>query len=143
MKVCIAYESKYGNGKKMMDHLQDALKGKGHEVQVCSVREIKPQALPQADLYVFSSPTHVGGPTGKMKKFLKKMEISQKGAKYALSTTHMDPNSKTLEKMDALVQPKSMTKVTDGLQVKVAGMKGPLEEGWEQKVEAFASELSG
>ncbi len=143
MKIFIAYESKYGNGKKVVDHLQNALKGKGHEVQVGLVREVKPKSLPQADLYIFHSPTHVGSPVGKVKKFLKKMDIPQKDAKYALTITHMDPNAKTMAKMDALVQPKGMTKVTDGLQVMVKGMKGPLEEGWEQKVEGFASELSG
>ena len=143
MKVFIAYESKYGNGKKMVDHLENALKGKGHDVQVSLARETKPNAVPQADLYIFHSPTHAGSPVGKVKKLLKKMEIPQKDAKYALTITSMDPNPKTLAKMDALVQPKGMTKVTNGLHVRVKGMKGPLEEGWEQKVEAFASELTG
>lgn len=141
MKVFIAYESKYGNGKKVVDHLQNVLKGKGHEVQVGSVREVKPNSLPQADLYIFHSPTHIGSPVGKVKKLLKKMEIPQKDAKYALMATHMDPDATTVKKMDAFLQPKGMTKVSEGLQVMVKGMKGPLEEGWEKKVEAFASEL--
>ena len=143
MKVFIAYESKYGNGKKVVDQLQNALKGKGHEVQVGSVREVKPNSVPRADLYIFHSPTHMGSPVGKVKKFLKKMEIPQKDAKYALMATHMDPDAKTLAKMDVFVQSKGMTKSSEGLKVMVKGMKGPLEEGWEQKVEAFASELSG
>ena len=143
MKIFITYESKYGNGKKVVDQLQNALKGKGHEVQVGSVREVKPNSLPQADLYVFHSPTHMGSPVGKVKKFLKKMEIPRKDAKYALMATHMDPKAMTVNKMDKLLSPKGMTKISDGLQVMVKGMKGPLEEGWEQKVEAFASEISG
>jgi len=141
MKVCIAYESKYGNGKKVVDHLENTLKGKGHEVQVCLARETKPNAMPQADLYIFHSPTHAGSPVGKVKKLLKKMEIPHQDAKYALTITSIDPEPRTLAKMEALVQPKGMTKVTDGMHVRVTGMKGPLEDGWEEKVEAFASEL--
>ena len=143
MKVCIAYESKFGNGKKCVDYLHGAIIKKGHEVQTFSVREVKPNSLPQADLYIFSSPTHIGSPPGKIKKFLKKLEIKQEGAKYALITTHMDPNAKTLQKMEELIKPKGMTKVTDGLKIKVTGMKGPLEEGYEQKLEDFATKIIG
>ena len=75
MKVSIAYESKYGNGKKCVDYLQNAITKKGHDVTTFSVREQDPKSLPNADLYIFSSPTQVGGPAGKMKKFLKNMPI--------------------------------------------------------------------
>jgi flavodoxin len=141
MKVCITYESKFGNGKKCAHYLSGAITNKGHETEIFSIREVKPNSLPQADLYVFSSPTHVGSPPGKMKKFLKKLEINQEGTKYALVATYMDPKTKTLEKMEALLSPKGMTKVSDGLKIKVTGMKGPLEEGFEQKLEEFATNI--
>jgi len=141
MKVCIVYESKYGNGKKLVEHMQTTLSNKGHDVKTYSVRETKPDSLPNADIYIFSSPTHVGGPPGKMKKFLKKLEINQEGAKYTLMTTYMDPKSKTLQKMEELLQPKGMTKVTDGFSIKVKGMKGPLEEGYEEKLEEFTKKI--
>ena len=91
MKVCIAYESKYGNGKKCMEYLQSVMSKKGHNVEMFSIHEKKPTSVPSANLYVFSSPTQIGGPAGKMKKFLKKMQITQEGAKYALVTTCMNP----------------------------------------------------
>jgi flavodoxin len=143
MKVCIAYESKYGNGKKVVEHLQDVLTGKGHEVQVCLARETKSNEMPAADLYIFHSPTHMMSPVGKVKKLLKKMEIPQKDAKYAVTATHQEPMAQTAKKMEAIIQPKGMTKAADGLQVLVKGTKGPLEDGWEEKVEAFASKLTG
>jgi flavodoxin len=141
MNVCIAYESKFGNGKKLVEHLQTVLSKKGHDVETFSVREIKPNSLPNAELYIFSSPTHVGGPPGKMKKFLKKLEIKQEGAKYTLMATSMDPNAKTLQKMEQLLQSKGMTKITDGVRIKVNGMKGPLEEGFEKKLEEFTKKI--
>jgi flavodoxin len=143
MKIYIAYESKYGNGKKCVEHLQAFMSKKGHDVGISSVREIKPKSLPGADLYIFSSPTHIGGPPGKMKKFLKKLEIKQEGAKYALLTTCLDPKTKTLQIMEELLQPTRMTKISDGIKIKVTGMKGPLEEGYQKKLEDFATEIAG
>ncbi|UCF08720.1 MAG: hypothetical protein JSW28_03245, partial [Thermoplasmata archaeon] len=87
--------------------------------------------------------THMMSPVGKVKKLLKKMEIPQKDAKYALTATHQEPEARTVDKMDAIIKSKNLTKAADGLMVRVTGTKGPLEEGWEQKVEGFASEILG
>ena len=145
MKVVIAYESKYGNGKKCVEYLQNTIRKKEHEIESFSVSEIKTTSLPQADLYIFSTPTHIGGPTRKMKKFLKKLKISEKGAKYALMTTCMDEKfydkTKALQVMEDLLQPSGLTKVSDGIKIKVAGMKGPLEKDYEKKLDAFVKEI--
>lgn len=69
MKICIIYESKYGNGKKCMEYLQDILTGDSHDVDLFSVREKDPVSMPEAELYIFSAPTHVGNTAGRMKKF--------------------------------------------------------------------------
>ena len=143
MKVCIAYESKYGNGQKCVEHLKDIISKKGHAVDLFSVRDVKPNELLQADIYVFSAPTQIGSPARKMKKFLKKINITQEGAKYALITTHSSDTTEVLEKMEKLLQPTGMTKITDGLKIKVTGMKGPLEDSYEEKLEAFANDILG
>ena len=141
MKVCIIYESKYGNGKKCVEHLQNIISKKGHDVETSSIREIKSSSLPRADLYIFSTPTHIGSPPGKMKKFLKKLEITEEGTKYALMATCLDYKTKALQIMEGLLQPKGMTKVSDGIKIKVTGIKGPLETGYEEKLDAFAKEI--
>lgn len=141
MKVYIIYESKYGNGKKCVEHLQNIISKKGHDVEISSIREINPSPLPQADFYIFSTPTHVGRPPGKMKKFLKKLEISKDGAKYALMATCMDYNTKALQVMESILKPSVMTKISDGIKIKVTGLKGPLETGYEKKLEDFANEI--
>ena len=141
MKVCIAYESKFGNGKKLVKHIQTTISKKGHDVEAYSISETKPDSLPNADIYIFSSPTHIGGPPGKMKKFLKKLEINQEGAKYALMETYMYPKSKTLQKMEELLRPKGLTKVSDGVSLKVKSVKGPLEDGYEEKLEEFTKKI--
>lgn len=141
MKVCIAYESKFGNGKQCMEYLRDVLSRDGHDVNLFSVREKDPGSLPAADLYVFSSPTQIGSPTRKMKKFLKKVEVPKENAKYALVATYMNPKATTLEKMERLLQPKDMTKATGGLKIKVTGMKGPCESGFKEKLDVFAKDI--
>ena len=144
IKVCIAYESKYGNGKKCMEYLQNVMNKKGHDVELFSIREKGPTAIPSADLYVFSSPTQIGSPAGKMKKFLKKLQIPQEGAKYALVTTCMSPpNTKCLQKMEKLLSTKEISKISDGLMIKVTGMNGPLDSGYEEKIETFADNILG
>jgi len=138
MRICIAYESKYGNGKQCMEYLRDVLSRDGHNVGLFSVREKDPKSLPEADVYVFSSPTQIGSPARRMKKFLKKMEVPNKNAKYALVATHLYPDANTLEKMEKLVQPKGLGKVTEGLKIQVTDIKGPCESGFREKLDTLA-----
>ncbi|UCD14334.1 MAG: hypothetical protein JSW60_02665 [Thermoplasmatales archaeon] len=141
MKVYIAYESKYGNGKKCVEHLQTAIKKKGHNVEASPINEIKTDSLPPAELYIFSTPTHVGRPPRKMRKFLKKLEMGQEDAKYALMTTCMDYNTRSLEIMEDFLQPKKINKVSKGIKIKVGGIKGPLESSYQEKLDSFVEEI--
>lgn len=91
-----------------------------------------------------------------MKKFLKKLRITS-GSRYALLTTEgmPIPNKKTgkiptaeeLAKyqrvrpiMNELLQAKGLTKAAED-KVYVTSIKGPLEEGWQKKVEEFATAI--
>jgi hypothetical protein len=42
--------------------------------------------------------------------------------------------------MNEILQEKGLVKVAEG-KIQVTGIKGPLEEGWQKKVEAFASQI--
>jgi flavodoxin len=140
MKICIAYYSKYGNGKKAAEHLHSQLVKIGHIVVLHSAESIDPKILPAVDLYVFGSPTHMGSPAGKMKHFLKKLALPE-GSKYALMATYMGGNAKTLLKMEKILAKKGYVKTHDGLELKVEGPKGPLAEGYKTFVENFAHKL--
>jgi len=141
MNILIAYESKYGNGKKCVDYLKDVIGKKGHDARSFSIHEIRPKSLPKADLYIFSSPTHMSGPTWKMKRFLKKLDIGRTGAKYSLMITHMAPEINTLQVMEDILQSKGFKKSSEDLRIKVTGMKGPLESGYEKKIDEFVNTL--
>lgn len=158
MKVEMYHASKYGNGEKVVAYLQGLLVAKGHEVGYRHIRDAKPKELPAADLYVFCAPTRIGKPIGKMRRFLKKARLPD-GAKYALIATHGEPvpDKKTgkmplpeeierfqqnIPTMESILRGKGASKVAD-LKVYVVGttMKGPLTEGWEERVARFAASL--
>ncbi len=131
---------------------------KGVAVEVHHIDDMKKVELSPADLYVFSSPGRFGKPIKGMQRFLKEVKLPQ-GTKCALLTTEPapQPDKKTgklpteeelgkcqhvLPIMDELLKEKGLVKVAQ-TKVYVTGLKGPLEAGWQKKVEAFASAILG
>jgi multimeric flavodoxin WrbA len=158
MKIEYFHASKFGNGAMVAEEFKKVMTGKGTTVNVHHIRDASPKEMPPADLYMFSSPGRIGKPIGGMKKFLKKLQITS-GSRYALLTTEGKPmpNKKTgkvptaeeLAKyqrvrpiMNELLQAKGLKKVADD-KIYVTGMKGPLEDGWQKKVEEFAAIILG
>jgi hypothetical protein len=129
---------------------------RGVTVNVHHIREARPQEMPPADLYLFSSPGRMGKPIGRMRRFLKKVQLPS-GIKYVLLTTEgaPQPDKKTgrmptaeelarwqrvIPIMNEILKAKGLVNVAEG-KILVTGLKGPLEEGWQKKVEAFASQI--
>jgi hypothetical protein len=156
MKIEYLHASKYGNGAMVAEEFKQQMSAKGVTVGDHHIREARPDRLPTADLYVFSSPGRMGKPIGGMRRFLKKLRLPA-GTSYAILTTEMapQPDKKTgqipteaeLTKwqrvrpiMNELLQGAGLVKVAED-KVHVTGLKGPLEEGWQQKVAAFAARI--
>ena len=155
MKIEYLHASKYGNGAMVAEEFSQQMAARGVTVEVRHIREARPERLPPADLYLFSSPARFGKPIGGMRRFLKKVELPA-GTRYAVLTTeaapHPDwaghvPSGEELAKwtrarpiMNEILQRKGLTEVAEG-RIFVTDVKGPLEEGWRQKVEAFAARI--
>jgi len=156
MKIEYFHASKYGNGAMVAEEFKKQMSAKGVTVNVHHVRDTRPKEMPQADLYLFSSPGRMGKPRGCMRRFLKKAKLPS-GTKCALLITEAapQPNKKTgrmpteeemakwqrvIPIMNEILQEKGLVKVAEG-KIQVTGLKGPLEEGWQKKVEAFASQI--
>ena len=156
MKIEYFHASKYGNGAMVAEEFRKRMAAKGVTVNVHHVRDASPKELPPADLYLLSSPGRMGRPIGGMRRFLKQVNLPA-GTKYAILTTEgaPQPDKKTgrmpteqemarwqrmIPIMNKLLQEKGLAKVAEG-KVLVTGMKGPLEEGWQKKVEAFAAQI--
>ena len=129
---------------------------KGVTVNVQHIRAARPDRLAPADLYVFSSPGRMGKPIGGMRRFLKKLRLPA-GTRYAILTTEMapQPDKKTGQIpteaeqsrwqrvrpiMNEILQAAGLVKVAED-KLLVTGLKGPLEEGWQNKVAAFAARI--
>jgi len=157
MRIEYFHASKYGNGAAVAEEFKRQMAAKGVEVNIHHVRNTRPKELPPADLYLFSSPGRIGRPIGGMRRFLKQAALPA-GAKYAILTTEgaPQPDRKTgrvpteeelarwqrvIPVMNELLQEKGLVKITEG-KVLVTGLKGPLEEGWQKKVEALVARIS-
>jgi flavorubredoxin len=144
MNISIIYESKYGNGKEAMTYLDNMLKNKGFSVQLMSIHDVNPRSLPESDLYIFSAPNAFGKIVRSMRKFLDKMEIKNSNAQYTLVNTCLNPSSgqdKGLEQMEELLSKKNISKLSDGLKLKVMSIKGPLESGYEKKLDELVLKI--
>jgi sulfite reductase alpha subunit-like flavoprotein len=145
MKIEYFHASKYGNGVKVAEEFRRLMAAKGVTVNVHHIRDVRPTEIPPADLYLFSSPGRCGKPPWRMRRVLKKAQLPA-AAKYALLTTEMPTPEdraqwqRTIPVMNERLQAKGLTKVAEG-KILVTGLKGPLEEGWQKKVEALASQI--
>lgn len=141
MKYVIVYWSRYGNNKRLVEHLAGTLKKKGADTQVLTTDETNPSAIPKADFYVFSAAAEQFSLNRNMKGFMNNLE-SMDGKKYGIINTHGLKNSK-LPKMEKLLSKKNMLKVSE-IDFRVTGDTqhgNGLPSGWEAQLDAFATKL--
>jgi hypothetical protein len=156
MRIEYFHASKFGNGAKVAAEFEKQMASKGVEVHAHHIREVRANELPAADLYVFSSPGRMGRPIGSMRRFLRKVTLPR-GTTYALLTTEAAPQpdkktgrmpteeeiakwQKVRPIMNQILLEKGLVEVAED-KILVTGMKGPLEEGWQDKVAAFAERI--
>jgi menaquinone-dependent protoporphyrinogen IX oxidase len=156
MNIVYYHASKFGNGAIVAEEFKKVMAARGITVSVQHIRDADPKDLPEADLYVFSSPGRMGKPKGSVRRFLRQVSL-EPGTRYAILTTQgaPQPDKKTgkmptqeeldrwervIPVMNELLEAKGLKKVAEGA-VWVTGLKGPLEEGWQHKVAAFADQV--
>jgi len=156
MNIAYYHASKYGNGAMVAEEFRKLMAARGVTVSVQHIRDASPKDLPRADLYVFSSPGRFGKPKGNARRFLRRVSLDP-GTRYAILTTQGAPKpdpktgkmpsqeeqdrwERVIPVMNQLLEAKGLKKAAEGA-VLVTGMKGPLEEGWQQKVAAFADQI--
>lgn len=156
MKIEYLHASKFGNGALVAAEFKRLMTAEGVSVDVHHIRDVRPSEPAAADLYVLSSPGRFGKPIGRMRRFLRHLSLSE-GTKYAILTTEAAPrpDRKTgripteaeLAKwqrvrpiMREILDRKGLVEVAED-RVHVTGLKGPLEEGWQDKVATFVARL--
>jgi len=157
MKIEYYHASKYGNGVIVAEEFKKQMTARGFTVNIHHVPDAKPKDIPQADLYLFSSPGRFGKPAFCMRRFLKKIKLPQ-GSKYAVLVTELSPKTdkktgqapsetelgkcqQVIPFLNQVLKKKGLVNIAES-KILVNGFKGPLEEGWQKKVENYASQIS-
>jgi hypothetical protein len=157
MTIEYLHASKYGDGALVAAEFKEQMAARGVAVEVHHIREVRPTELAAADLYLFSSPGRMGKPIGGMRRFLKRVQLPA-GTRYAILTTEMAPKpdkktglmptdeqlarwQRVRPIMNEILLCKGLVSVAED-KVHVTGLKGPLEEEWHERVEAFATRIS-
>jgi len=145
MKAVIVYDSVYGNTELVAKSIAKALEAAGHTPRLVHVRDAKGGV--EGDILMMGSPTRIGTMTGRMKRFLKRMDGGTWGGKpVAAFDTEMQgmiekDGASAAAKMHDLARKKGVRVHTPVLKVGVSEIRGPLSPGWEAGVEAYVKEF--
>ena len=73
-RVAIVYESKYGNTAQVAEAIRAALRGAGvSEVVSEKIDSADVNRVATFDAILIGSPNHIGGPTRRVKKFIRSL----------------------------------------------------------------------
>lgn len=146
MKTVVVYDSVYGNTEAVARRIAQAVEASGHPTELLSVKDALRTNL-EGELLVVGSPTRMGTMTGKMKRFLKRMNTEPwKSSTAAAFDTEVQGviekgGASAAAKMHDILRSKGLKVHTPVLKIGVTSIRGPLTEGWQAAVEAYVSEL--
>jgi flavorubredoxin len=138
MRICIVYLSRFGHNRRVAETLTSYLREKGIEVYTYSHSEIRRISIPDARLYIVCTPTRFGRPPNRIARYLWWVSIDEPDARYAIITTHFKRHNRVIHRLSAILDRKGLTPAHEGMTLKVSGVKGPLERGFEAKLRDFA-----
>lgn len=156
MKGAVVYDSYYGNTKQVAAAIAEELEAEGHEAEVWSIREHH-RSEPQGDVIFLGSPVRMGSVTGRVKRFVKKLDANVWKSRplVVFTTTLQLPDDASEEKRQSqekydwaagrklrdLARERGLAAVEDHLWAEVAGMKGPLTEEALPKTRQFTRDV--
>ncbi len=147
LKVLAVFESRYGNTKQVAETIVNGAQSvSGTETALSEVKSIDRDTIPRYDAIVIGGPTHFGGPTRGIKKFIDKLgSLTLDGKQFAVFDTYLGGDfEKGTKKMELWMREKApaMKMLVPGLSIKVDGMKGPIAEGELPKCEEFGRSIA-
>jgi flavodoxin len=157
LKGIVVYDTYYGNTKIVAEAIAEQLKAEGYEAELRSVKEDLPTS-PQGDIIFVGSPVRMGGPTGRMKRYVKRLDKEAWKDKpvVAFVTVGMMPKEPADEKkkqgfdkwalgggrkLRDLAKAKGLNANDNFLWVEVKESQGPLVETGVDKTKQFTHEI--
>ena len=141
MDVSLIYYTKFGNNAALASRLSERLESLGHTVQLFSVSEVQPDDIPDSDLYLVGSPTQVGTLPIKMSRFLGRIK-PREGGHFAVFSTRAERESGAVGVIKSVLTEYGLKRLIPDLVISVKDLRGPMEEDWENKAEAWADSLN-
>ncbi len=158
MKILIVYDSKYGNNKQIAELMAQKLQDANNAVKVAYAKDIsKKEALTfQPDIFLFGGPIRAGMIAYTIKSWVAgfSSRLQRKGMKLnktAVWATHAINTPDTAErfawknvapKWEKLLANVPAARTLPGItDVSVEGMEGPMEPGWQAKIEEFVEKV--
>lgn len=156
MRGTVVYDSYYGNTQQVAEAIAEQLRAEGLEADIRSVRERYRDGY-VGDILFLGSPVRMGSVTGRVKRFVKKLDEDIWKARpiVVFTTTLMLPEDATdkqresQEKYDRtagarlgeLARSRGLNAIDQDLWVEVKGMKGPLVETGTEKAKEFTHDV--
>jgi menaquinone-dependent protoporphyrinogen IX oxidase len=159
MKILIVYDSKYGNNKQIAELIAEKMRNANNEVRVHYAKDITPkQALEfSPEIFLFGGPIRAGMVSFTIKRWTSRFSglLAKKRitlAKAAVWATHgvFPPDTperfawkNIARKWETLFGKVPASKKLPGItDISVEGMEGPLESGWQTKINEFVEKLT-
>jgi len=140
MKGIVAYDSVYGNTKKVAEAIAEEVKSEGHEVELISIKEVG-EGRVEGDFMFVGSPTRVGRMTRGTKDFVERLDGEYWKSRPIVVFDTVGPLSEDQEKrkkwleridksaatrMQDLARSRGLGVHSEVLHIAVTGFKGPL-----------------
>ena len=146
VKVIVCYESKYGNTKRLAEAIAYEMRRLGGtEVTTSALKEVDIDGLANCDILLLGGPTHFGGPTLRVTKFIDALgKRNVNGKSVAVFDTYLGEDfEKSVKKMEDQIraQVPGLKILAPGLSIRVEDIKGPIAEGELLKCKDFVKQL--
>lgn len=151
MKCLVVYHTKFGNCRRIAENIARGLGEAGHEVELRSTDARKVGSAFQ--FLALGSGTRMGRMTGPMKRFIRR-EIREKdwsGRPFlafgtgmraeAAGEKHREWSARGAQRIYEALQERGLRPVAEAARFYVADMKGPLEEGEEERALRLGKEV--
>jgi flavodoxin len=158
MKGVVVYDSYCGNTKVVAQAIAEELEAEGHEAELRSMREHHAEP-PHGDIMFLGSPVRLGSVSGRVKRFVKKLDKDAwKDNPIVVFTTILmlskdatDEQRRSQDNWDIgagrklrdLAKSTGLNAVERHLCIGVKGMKGPLAETGVEETKQFTRDIHG
>ncbi len=150
VRVCIVYDTRYGNTKLVAETIGEGLRDvEGIQTAISDIEGVNLETLQGHDAILIGSPNHYSGPTKGVQVFIDNMSgHNLEGKAYAVFDTFVGKDSdfflgKAVKKMEKRIGEKvpDLELLTPGLSIRVGGTKGPIVEGELPKCRDFGRNI--